>query len=324
MSAEKPFSKRFLQFRATELPEAFRRRVVYQICDSFEEFQPSSVHVEPVELAAGKINGISKGRMYAGAYLHDIMVRAEGLKDSTALRTSRHAWFEAYALSCQPNKFLDILDYLFGGWWHSSDKYAGYVNDLFEEYGLPYSIHDDHVEPALPQPSGTSATLAVQTVPMPAKLDPSSPYGNRVLVRNLLRTCTGHVWWLEKHMPKLVLEVLHDAVDPDRVQQIRLLSGPRNVTASCGSDFEAFAQEWGAKGVEVEWRVLPTDRLGQLHDRYILTDGGSYNVPPINSIFAKAQMAEISASSVKPTEFEGLWAEAADIRAAKSDNPKPS
>jgi hypothetical protein len=324
VSQEKPFSKRFLQFPVMELPEAFRRRVLFRIYDGFERFHPSTLRVEPAELAAGKILGISKGRTYAGAYLHDLIVRHEGLRDSRELRISRDRWFDQYALACSPNKFLDILDYLFDGWWQGSSDDAGYVNNLFEEYSLPYRIGEDRVEPIHLPSAGAPETLDVETVAMPAQLEPSSPYGNRVLVRKLLGSCTGYVWWLEKHMPRLVLEVLYEAIAADRVKQIRLLSGPRNVTTSCISDLQALAQEWGAKGVEVEWRVLPGERLGQLHDRYILTSGGSYNVPPVNSIFAKAQMAEISASSVKPAEFEALWSEATDIRAGKSDNPKPS
>ncbi len=302
MAEGTPFSKRYYQHEEVELPEPFRRRVLYVIDDSFKEYRPDSGEVSPYALVAADVAGRPKGAVYASVYLHDIVVREEGFPSAGA---RRGAWLGGYALACPPAKFLDILDYLFGGWLRDCKGETNKINALLEEYGLPYAIKDNRVEPV-----GMAEKTATQ---MPVKLTPSTPFANRTAMRNLVRSCSVRIWWLERHMPKKVLEVLNDEVDSDRVREIKLLSGPKEISQSCKSDFEAFAAEMKGKGVTAEWRVLNEETAKQLHDRYIITEGGVYNVPPINSVFQRSQLAEISSSLVKPSEFEALWLTGTDI-----------
>ena len=296
-----PFSKRYYQYIEVALPEPFRRRVLYVIYDSFKDYSPRFDRMSSLRVAVAESMGQPKEMSHASAYLHDIVVRAEGFARSEM----PIAWLEPYALRCSPPKFLDVLDYLFMGRLRSRREEGAKINALFKEYALPYTVRDGLVR--VVESAGRTAGR------MPAKLKPSTPFGNRVAMRNLLRSCSGRIWWLERHMPKLVLEVLQDGVNAQRVSEIRLLSGPAGITRGCKSDFQAFVTEWNPKGVNAEWRILDEETSRQLHDRYIVTDGEVYNVPPVNSVFQASQLADISSGSVKPPEFEALWNAATDI-----------
>jgi hypothetical protein len=81
------------------------------------------------------------------------------------------------------------------------------------------------------------------------------------------------------------------------VQHIRIVSANREniVNEQSKREYLRFRKEMAAKGVSVEWRV--SDAL--FHDRYIISDGFQYNVPPVNSIFQGAY-AEMLQSPNRP------------------------
>lgn len=78
------------------------------------------------------------------------------------------------------------------------------------------------------------------------------------------------------------------------------------------SDFERFEEEMGNREVDAELRVMTNgEHLGKLHDRWILSDGSSWNVPPVNSLY-RNQEAELH-KVTEDISFDERWDDAADI-----------
>lgn len=57
------------------------------------------------------------------------------------------------------------------------------------------------------------------------------------------------------------------------------------------------------RGIAVEWRI---DAARDWHDRLLVDANGSYNVPPVNSLF-KNECSEILPSDLEPP-VEEWWA----------------
>lgn len=139
-----------------------------------------------------------------------------------------------------------------------------------------------------------------------------TPYSNIKRLRRAIRACEGDLLWVAKHFSKKGLEPLSDEVTGDRFTSIRILCGPDNVTHRMRSDFMRFEEEMGNRGVEVELRVMTRkEHLDNLHDRWILSDESSWNVPPVNSLY-RNQEAELH-KVTEDTSFEEWWDDAADI-----------
>jgi hypothetical protein len=138
-------------------------------------------------------------------------------------------------------------------------------------------------------------------------LSRATPYGNLIALRELLRAARGSIRWWEQHLPPKVLEVLYKELDGEKVQTVRLLSGPANLTQDAKDDFKRFRSEMKEqRGIEVEWRVLSLREARDHHDRFFITEGMSRNLPPLNTIFA-GSTGEILPSELTPEDFDSWW-----------------
>ncbi|WP_339103971.1 hypothetical protein [Haloterrigena salinisoli] len=139
-----------------------------------------------------------------------------------------------------------------------------------------------------------------------------TPYSNIKRLRRAIRACEGDLLWVAKHFPKKGFEPLSDEVTGDRFSSVQILCGPDNVTHKMRSDFERFQDEMGRRDIDSELRVMTNgDHLGKLHDRWILSDGASWNVPPVNSIY-RNQEAEFHRVT-EDHSFDDWWSDAEDI-----------
>lgn len=112
-----------------------------------------------------------------------------------------------------------------------------------------------------------------------------TPYSNIKRLRRAIRACDGDLLWVAMDFSKKGLEPLSDEVTGERFTLVRILCGPDNVTHKLCSDFERFEEEMGNQGIVVDLRVMTNyDHLDKLHDRWMLSDGSSWNVPPVNSL----------------------------------------
>jgi hypothetical protein len=300
-----PFSRRCGQQGCVDLPETLRRSVLYLIQDTFEDDIYSLTPTQLIDAAlASEKQQQPLAALFASRNLHDVTVRQEGLAPSS----DRDTWLDVYILGCTTAKFLDIVEYMLRDRWRGSRSWIRAVNARLQEHGLPYEIRRGRVralQDARPAEVGG-----------PIELTPWTPHRNRELFCGVLCSCRRRIWWWERHMPKEALELLYMAFsssDPPAVTDIRLMSGHQNIDTTCTSCFSTFAAEMHIKGINVEWRVLRKSNANQVHDRYVITEGAAYNVPPVNSVFVASQMTEIAVSSMDDSHFDAFWTKGVDI-----------
>lgn len=141
-------------------------------------------------------------------------------------------------------------------------------------------------------------------------LHPDRPFANEAAIRQVVAGLSGHVFWYEQHMDRKVLDILHDALSISDVDDIRLMSGPANITKKTKSAFARFAEEMQNLGVRAEWRVIAVDRARQLHARVVADDEVTFEVPPLNSVLA-GTVDSIHPSEIPMDAFEAAWANGA-------------
>lgn len=157
-------------------------------------------------------------------------------------------------------------------------------------------------------PDDPAAAKAGEQPDLAAMISPRTPYSNLVRLRRLIRSLRGVVTWADPHFGARAFEELVDEISPSEVTEIRIISrGAESVvTSKSFKDYQRFVEEMKLKGVNVEWRV---DSVNDWHDRFLVHDGGGFNVPPVNNLF-QGQYSEILPSSDKPPVDE-WWKRAA-------------
>src|SRR5262249_35820783 len=106
-----------------------------------------------------------------------------------------------------------------------------------------------------------------KALPPDVYLHPKQPYSNELAIRRLVRDLSGSVFWYEQHMDRKILELLMDELDLGKVDEVRLLSGPANITPKTKKAFERFSDELENRGVLCDWRILPAETARTLHAR---------------------------------------------------------
>lgn len=133
-------------------------------------------------------------------------------------------------------------------------------------------------------------------------VEPDRPYSNRRHLREVLREGRDFIWWADMHFEKRGLEPLADEADASKVKEIRVLMVNRPKPSDV-ADYKAFVDEMAKLGIAAELRVVPApDR--DWHDRFIITRGKAWNVPPLNTIF-KGDYSQFTRADMPP--FEAWW-----------------
>ena len=142
-------------------------------------------------------------------------------------------------------------------------------------------------------------------------IDPKTPYGNVLALKEMIGGARQSIRWYEQHMPAKVLEVLYREIDGQKVASIRLLSGPANIPSK--DDFKRFREEMASeRKVDAQWRVLAKDEARVRHGRFFITEGFSRNLPPLNAIL-EGTVDEILPSQMTAKDFDEWWAVGQDI-----------
>lgn len=138
-------------------------------------------------------------------------------------------------------------------------------------------------------------------------ISPQTPYTNIKNLRLILAASKKYIWWLDKHFSLKGLEPLSEAVDGNSVQEIRILTGiSSNINERLKKDYERFQIEMGYRGIQTECRVIVDSTLyHQIHDRWLITEDATYNLPAINSIYQN-QFSEINKTENIPP-FGDWW-----------------
>ena len=153
-------------------------------------------------------------------------------------------------------------------------------------------------------------------------LAPERPYSNLMALRSVLRSARDFLWWYDPHMPAKVLETLFAELDGAQITEVRILSGPANITPQAKAEFDRFEKEMrSSRGIAASWRVLDKAEQLKRHDRILLSKDQTKNMPPFNTILA-GSVGEILPSEIKPIDFDTWWSLGTDI-ASFAIPPKP-
>ena len=145
-------------------------------------------------------------------------------------------------------------------------------------------------------------------------LSPDTPYSNLRNLWDILRSCNGFVHWFDKHFSAKGLEALHDEADGNRIREVKVLAGivSRGVNDRLRRDFQRFRDELNTRNITSEMRIIiDKDILGEIHDRWIVSDKVCYNVPPVDTMFM-GQYSELKQTAYRPP-FAQWWEKGLDL-----------
>jgi len=150
-------------------------------------------------------------------------------------------------------------------------------------------------------------------VPAAVFISRETPYSNLLWLTRVLRECTGHIYWLDKHFQPGGLEALADAADGSRVSKVHILSLQldQNSNSKAKKKYQALQQELKGKGIDLEWRFIDSTLVRGTHDRWIIGDSSARNVPDVGTILSGSH-SEISKSGAHArlnVEFENYWSQ---------------
>lgn len=151
-------------------------------------------------------------------------------------------------------------------------------------------------------PDDPGAAKAGEIDSLSAMISPRTPYSNVARLRKVLRSRSGIVTWADPHFGARAFEELVDELDPRKVTELRIISkGAENVvTPKSFKDYQRFVEEMALGGIPVEWRVDSPGR--DWHDRFLVDENGSFNMPPINNLFQNQYSEILPSDKVPPTD----------------------
>ena len=147
-------------------------------------------------------------------------------------------------------------------------------------------------------------------------ISPDSPFSNKIAFINTLKSCSEHIYWVDKYFSQMGLELLSKSVEQGKVKDIKIIMAIDKVDDKFRDLFKDFKEEMLNKKITCELRVITdTKKKALIHDRFIISKYDSYNIPSPD-IIARGQLSEISKSQNKVKlneEFNKLWKDSKDI-----------
>ena len=123
---------------------------------------------------------------------------------------------------------------------------------------------------------------------------PDTPYSNIYNMRKVIRSCTGDMYWIDKHFRKEGFEMLVDGLPYQGVTSVTIISGKDNLTASAKTDYVNLQTELAQRQISLSWRIIDNNSF-KWHDRWLVADNQCHNIPPVLAIM-RGQRAEILAT----------------------------
>jgi hypothetical protein len=147
-------------------------------------------------------------------------------------------------------------------------------------------------------------------------ISPNSPFTNKIIFINTLKSCSDHIFWMDKYFSIKGLELLAQSMEKDKVKEIKIIMAIDKVDERFRSSFKDFRKEMLIKDINCELKVIIDSKNKSLiHDRFIITKYDSYNIPSPD-IIARGQLSEISKSGNRKellNKFDDLWQKSKDI-----------
>lgn len=142
-----------------------------------------------------------------------------------------------------------------------------------------YNIHDSSID-----------------IPPNIFIDSSTPYANIEWLRKVLKSCTNHIFWLDKHFVKQGLSYIWETADANRVKNITVLSiSLKEHDKKTIDEYRRLKKELTNKNIKFNWLIIDSKEIRDSHDRWILTKDKGWNLPDINTVLSGSR-SEINES----------------------------
>jgi hypothetical protein len=151
-----------------------------------------------------------------------------------------------------------------------------------------------------------SADSELPRGPTGGSVRPGHPYSNKRVFREILESAQSDIRWLDNYAGLEILDLLADA-DLAGVS-VRVLGGIGDdaVRARLLRRLPDLHRELDLKGVALAWREAHPQDLARSHDRYLIADDLSYNIPPVSSV-VRERRADVTLGTMSVAEFDGMW-----------------
>ena len=136
----------------------------------------------------------------------------------------------------------------------------------------------------------------------------NNPVENRLRFRQTIASCKGYLKWVDRYFNYEGLEFLMHALNLQDVKYVKILTSvyQNGVNEKFYNEFKKFQNELKTKGITCEMQVIMTKDLNrQMHDRYIIAENVTYNVPSPTTI-NMGQFSEIIKSTAD-VPFDEWW-----------------
>lgn len=120
---------------------------------------------------------------------------------------------------------------------------------------------------------------------------PDTPYSNIYNMRKVIRSCSGDIYWIDKHFRKEGFEILVDGLPYQGVSSVTIISGIEHLTASAKLDYINLQTELAQRQITLSWRTINNSNF-KWHDRWLVANNQCHNIPPVLAII-RGQRAEI-------------------------------
>ena len=137
-----------------------------------------------------------------------------------------------------------------------------------------------------------------------APISPATPYRNKRLLAEIVGGAKEHLYWFDAHFVRQGLDFIYQEASLDLLKSIQILScGRSELSVATLDDYRRIRVELQLRGVALEWRTL-LDRADftDKHDRWLLADDDTWNIPPFTAILTGKWGTILRDSSAPPLD----------------------
>ena len=143
-------------------------------------------------------------------------------------------------------------------------------------------------------------------------LSPQTPFSNKKAVRDVIASCEGYIYWVDKYFSRAGLDLLAESLNNKKVKDIRILMLPDKTNEKFLSLYKDFKKEFKHYGINCRLRFITNKKLKRdIHDRWIISKNLCYNMPSTDTI-ARGQFSEVKRTKNFPP-FNLWWRKSKDV-----------
>ncbi|MBI4199893.1 MAG: RNA-directed DNA polymerase [Chloroflexi bacterium] len=173
-------------------------------------------------------------------------------------------------------------------------------------YGWAKELDNDSFS-ELPPLATNAPSLAEAVRDFPTITASDNKQTRRGYLKRMFASARGTLWVVDPNLKADLLTDLVASIEPGRVSDIRLLSRDERLSSRQKVKYTTSRQSLLAKGVNLEWRVLPPPQR-YFHDRWLADDSDCVSIGgPFSSIYDPRPPLGQNLLARRPEQFDTWW-----------------